>query len=452
MKKKTAVLIITILSICLVIAICVAGASINRANKNETSMAANYSHAFAELVTGVEAMDTALQKSLVVTSPSMAGAVCTEIFGKAQMAGMSLGVLPFSSTELEKTSTFINTVGDYAFSLAQKAGRGEQFTQEERDGLKSLSDTASNLAMNLKDLQDQMGSAMVSLEEYVRSVEELDNREGEFIPQTLADNISVSEEEFPELPSLIYDGPFSQHLKTASPKFLEGREEIDQLQGRKEAASFLGVRPERVFPSSEQEGLLPTFCYAAEINGEQVNLWVSKTGGVVYGMLNTRQVQSTQLTAKEALDTAKKMLERWGYSDMKESYYLISNNVMTANFAYMQDGVICYPDLIKVGIAMDTGALQSFEATGYVSSHYGREIPQTAITIDQGREKVPEGLEIISENTVVIPTPGKYEVLCYEYNCQEETGRKYILYVNAVSGEQERILLLLEDEDGALTI
>ena len=277
---------------------------------------------------------------------------------------MSLGVLPFSSTELEKTSAFINTVGDYAFSLAQKSGRGEKFTQEEKNGLRSLSDTASNLSMNLKDLQDQMGSAMVSLDEYVRSVNELDNREGEFIPQTLADSISVSEEEFPELPSLIYDGPFSQHLKTSSPKFLEGREEIDQLQGRKAAASFLGVRTERVFPTADQEGLLPTYCYAAEINGEQVNLWVSKTGGVVYGMLNTRQVQSSQLTAKEALDTATKMLERWGYSDMKESYYLISNNVLTANFAYVQDGIICYPDLIKVGIAMDTGALQSFEATG----------------------------------------------------------------------------------------
>ncbi len=452
MKKKTAVTAISVLSVFLAIAIAVAGVSIARSNKNEEYMAANYRHAFAELVTGVSEMDNALQKSLLVTSPSMAGAVCTEVFAKSQTAGMALGALPFSYAELEKTVSFINTVGDFAFSMSQKAGRGDEFTQEDKDALKSLSETASNLAMTLKGIQDGMGSATVSIKEYASSLSALDEQEGEFIPQTLADNVKVSEQEFPELPSLIYDGPFSEHLKTSSPKFLEGREEVDEIQGRRAAASFIGARFERVYPTAEQEGLLPAYCYAADVSGNQMNVWVSKTGGIVFGAMNSRAVTSTQLSAKEALDAAKKMLERWGYGNMKESYYLISNNVMTANFAYEQDGVICYPDLIKVGIAMDNGSLQTFEASGYISSHYEREIPEPGIAVEQAREKVPAELKITEENKTIIPSPGKYEVFCYEFKCEQEDGRKFIIYVNAVTGEQEKILIILEDDNGTLTI
>ena len=47
---------------------------------------------------------------------------------------------------------------------------------------------------------------------------------------------------------------------------------------------------------------------------------------------------------------------------------------------------------------------------------------------------------------------GKYEILCHEFKCEAEDGRHYIIYVNAVTGEQEKILILLEDENGALTL
>lgn len=451
-KKRNVIAIISLLSIIIIAAVAVAITAVNKADDYERNMAANYRHAFSELVTGISEMDNSLQKSLLVTSPSIAGAVCTEIFAKAQTAEMALGVLPFSATELEKTAGFINRVGDYALSLSQKAGRGEAFSQDEKEGLKSLSETATILSQNLKSLQEDMGSSMVGIEEYARTMKEFDESEGEFIPQTLADGISMSEREFPELPSLIYDGPFSEHLKTASPKLLEGKEEIDLSQGRKIAADHIGVRIEKVYPTGEQGGNLPAFCYAAEVNGETVSVWVTKTGGVVYGVLNSRRVESSDISAEDALAAAKRQLEQWGYTNMKESYYLISNNVLTANFAYEQDGVVCYPDLIKVGIAMDTGSLQSFEAAGYVSSHYRRELPAAQVSIEQAREKVPQEISILSEATTVIPSAGKNEILCYEFQCEEAEGQKYIIYVNAVSGEQEKILILLEDESGSLTI
>ena len=452
MKKSTAVTIITTISLLLIGAATMAISSAKRVNSYERSIAASYRHAFSEIVNGVSELDNSLQKSVIVTSTSLAGSVCMDVYAKSQTTAMALGTLPFSATELEKTAGFINTVGDYSFCLAQKAARGESLSAEERDSLKKLSETAKKLADAFRQLESEMGSEMVGIREYERTLREYDNREAEFIPETFGDRVCVSEQEFSELPVLIYDGPFSEHLKDSSPRLLEGMEEISAEEGRKIAADFLGARVEKVFPTGETAGLLPALCYETEIGGAQVNIRVTKVGGVVANALNSRVVESKTLSPTEAQTAAGKMLERWGFENMKPSYYAIYGNVLTANFAYEKDGIICYPDLIKVGIAMDNGSLQSFEATGYISSHGERMIPSPSVNLEDARTKIPEDCEIESGNPVIIPSPGEHEILCYEFLCREGEDRRFIVYVNAQTGEQEKILILLEDEDGFLTI
>ena len=68
-----------------------AGVNYERAEKYERAVNNTYQHAFDELVTAVEEVDTALQKSVYVMSPGLAGSLCSEIFGKAMTAQMSLG-------------------------------------------------------------------------------------------------------------------------------------------------------------------------------------------------------------------------------------------------------------------------------------------------------------------------------------------------------------------------
>ena len=41
----------------------------------------------------------------------------------------------------------------------------------------------------------------------------------------------------------------------------------------------------------------------------------------------------------------------------KESYYSVADHICTVNFAAQQNGVTCYPDLIKVSVAMDNGSI-----------------------------------------------------------------------------------------------
>jgi len=121
MKKKTAITVICILAAAAITGTAFGISSTKKARASDTALSADYRRSFAELVSGVSDVDTALKKSLLVTSPSMAGAVCTEVYGKAQTAQMALSSLPDSATNLEKTAGFLGRVGDYAFALSQKA-------------------------------------------------------------------------------------------------------------------------------------------------------------------------------------------------------------------------------------------------------------------------------------------------------------------------------------------
>ena len=65
---------------------------------------------------------------------------------------------------------------------------------------------------------------------------------------------------------------------------------------------------------------------------------------------------------------------------------------------------------------------------------------------------MPGSLTILSSQLALIPTGGEYEVLCHEFKCQNESGGHVLVYVNAQTGQQQKILLLLEDESGTLVI
>ena len=452
MKKSTAITVISILS-----AACVGFAvfgftSMSKAKTDGTALSADYRRSFAELVSGVADVDTALKKSLLVTSPSMAGAVCTEVYGKAQTAQMALSALPDSAANLEKTAGFLGRVGDYAFALSQKAARGESFSDTERENLRSLSDTADALTQNFREMQNDLGSGLASTGQYQKTIEHYDKNESKVVPQTLGDRLSASEQDFPEVPTLIYDGPFSESARSAKPKALAGLRGVDEMTARRAAAQFLGVRPELIWLSGDENGRLPSYRFSTKFHDAEVTVAVTKQGGIAWQMLSPRTVGSAELSAKEGLAAAKKLLARRGYTDMQESYYLVDGNILTANFCDLQSGIACYPDLVKISVALDDGSLQGFDASGYLAAHTLRSFPAAAVTQEAARTKVPSDVEILSEKLTVIPTAGKNELLCWEFECQDKNQQKYLIYVNAQTGEQEKIFLLLQDDRGTLTV
>jgi len=135
---------------------------------------------------------------------------------------------------------------------------------------------------------------------------------------------------------------------------------------------------------------------------------------------------------------------------MKETYYLKQNGIVTINYAYLQDNVTIYPDLIKLKIALDDGEILGIETSGYLNSHMTRDIKQPKISKEKASENLNKKLEIKSEGLAIIPTEWQTEVFCYEFKGKIE-NMDFLVYVNAETGKEEDILLIVNTPNGTLT-
>ena len=421
-----------------------AGTQYIRAENYRLQLNNTYRHAFSELVGDVNEISSGLQKSLYATSPSMISSTCTDVFGKAVSAQMAMGELPFDG-ELEKTARFISTVGDYAYTLSKYASSGGGYTEEQAENLADLASAAETLSYNLTQLLYELDNGSLTLEAVAGADDSVSGA-------VLYDSLKTVETEFPEIPSLIYDGPFSEHIQNMKPVYLEGMKTVSKEEAILAAAKLLEIKQSDFVYTGLREGNLPAYMFSAETENGTVYAEVTVAGGVVLEVMNPRSVGSAGISSEDAVEAARTFLNKAGYENMSESYYMTNGNVCTVNFAYTQSGVICYPDLIKVSVAMDNGEIVGFETMGYVMSHTQRNLPSAEATKEEALKKVSPRLTVLSHQMAVIPTEGKYEVYCHEFKCETESGRHYIIYVNAETGEEEKILILIESESGTLTL
>ena len=269
---------------------------------------------------------------------------------------------------------------------------------------------------------------------------------------TLSDSAEEMEESLSDYPTLIYDGPFSDHLSGRTPKMLEGLPQVSEAEARRAAAAFLGLREDIFTLSAQGEGQLPTWGFSALVNGGELYVEVTRQGGQVLQVLSSRPVGEASLSAQEGRQKAAEFLSERGYQDMDPSYSIRQGGILTVHFASRQDGVYCYPDLVKVGVALDTGDVVSFESEGYLMNHGDRTLPAPAVSEAEAAAQVDGSLTVLAHQLALIPTGGEYEVLCHEFKCQNASGGHVLVYVDAADGRQERILLLQEDENGTLVI
>lgn len=399
--------------------------------------------AMSELVSELSQMDAALAKLRYASTPLSFQTISAKLWQSAENAKSAMSALALEAGALDKTQKFVGQTGDFAYYLLFSSAGGSGMSAEHRAALDSLFAASENVTREIGSLKQQLDVGQLS---YRSLSEDSDRSSG----GDLSGGLSGIEQEFPEYATLIYDGPFSEHLNRQKPLLLEGMDTVSAEQSTRNAAAFLDIPVTDLQLLYETENdKIPSRCLATE-DGRTVE--VSNRGGMVFTYRDPRPIGVPRLEAEAAIKKAKTWLDAHGFTGMKESYYTLFDNTITVNFAYTQNGITVYSDLIKVSVALDDGSIVGMEARGYVMSHRSRTLPRPAISEAEGRAVVSSRLTIQSENLALIPTSGQNEVLCREYVCTDEEGRHIIVYVNARTGQEENIYLLVEDENGILTI
>lgn len=424
-----------------------------RATRFRQELDNNYNRAFFDMVGYVNNVDTLLVKSIVASTKNKSATILQEAWREATLAQTNLSQLPISQQILASTSKFLTQVGDFAYTMNMQNISGNDLTKEEYDMLKQLNDFSGSLGKSLNDLQHQIVSGRLKWGELKSKGKTSFKQTSGKMPSA---NFESLDKTFQEYPTLIYDGPFSDHMTNVEPKGLTG-EKLSVEQAKQKAMEFIGedkIKEITEIGKSNNTNI-ETYSFKIHYNDvpeEQVAyIDITQKGGHVYDMLYNRPVANESISIDEAKAKGKKFLEDRGINNMVDTYYTNHNHSATINYAYKQGEVVMYPDLIKVKIALDNGEIIGMEAKGYLTSHYEREIPKPIITAEEARDKINPKLEILSSQLAIIPTEFLTEVPAYEFKGKLDE-RDFIIYINTQTGKEEDILIIIDTENGVLTM
>jgi len=412
-----------------------------------------YNRAFYEMVGYVDNVQALLIKSLITSTPNATATTMQEAWRQANLAQANLGQLPVSQHALANTAKFLAQVGDLAYSINHKNMEGKNLDEKEYKMIEQLHGYAESLNKSLNDLQSQISSGRIKWGELREKGTPLFKRTSSEMPKEQFENIDKT---FVDYPTLIYDGPFSDHLTKIEPKGLTG-EDLNQDEAKEYVIKFFGKdKVERVDTVGKNDNSdIKTYTYNVVFkDGSEDDIAtvdVTQKGGHVLWMLRNRDTGQETVDIDKAKELGKKFLEERGYKGMVDTYYLKEDGTATINYAYQQEGVTIYPDLIKVKIALDNGEIVGFESKGYLYAHIERNIPEPKITEEEARSMIGDRMEIVSSGLAIIPTDYKTELFTYEFK-GKLNDRDFIVYINAETGKEEKILMIVDTPNGILTM
>lgn len=411
-----------------------------------------YSRAFLDLNEYVDNLEVLLAKTMVTSTTKGTSTMLEEVWRQANLAQTNMGQLPAAPPILEKTSNFLTQVGDMAYAYNTKTMNGLPLSDNEYGSIQKMHGYALSLQNSLHGIEEQINNGKMSWG-IAGGPRQLTSQNTKYLQTTQFENVDKN---FQEYPSMIYDGPYSDHMMKVKPVGLKSRK-VDAAKAEDIVRKAIGKDKIQSISRLEDnnEGSIKTYRFKVAFknsdNDGSAEIDITQQGGQIYWMLRNRAVSSGKMSMNAAKKAAVDFLKKNGFSSMTDTYFMRNDGVATICYAYEQAGVTAYPDLVKVKVALDNGEILGIEAKGYLYNHKLRDIPPTQLTIEQARDKINKNLKIEKQGKAIIPTDFKTEKYCYEFQGAVD-DMKFILYINALTGVEEDILMLVSTDSGSLTM
>ena len=413
-----------------------------RANRLQRQLRVTGERALCDLDTYLNNIQVNLEKGVYANTPPMIGTVATDLWREATGAKSSLAALPLNEARLDNTYKFLSQVGDFVMALNKKVERGETITDEERTNMQKLLSFAQSLSTEVSAMRQELFDGVLNFESAEST---LDSNANEI--SSLSADMESAQQALTDYPTLIYDGPFSDHINQTQSVLLENAAEISQDEAMKKAGDILGVATDEIEFFADEDDNSAAFCFQCG----DTTIAITRRGGYLLYMLSSKYAGEEKLNYEDAKRYAAEFLEKSGFHDMQESYYSVSDGICTLNFAYTDGEYVCYPDLIKVSVSLEDGKILSADCRGYIMNHKDRTIPVPAITAAEAQKNISSLLTVMRTRLAVIPTNSQTEKYTYEVHCKNADGAEFLVYIDTTTGYEDDILLLLYADGGVLT-
>ncbi|MBO7519472.1 MAG: germination protein YpeB [Clostridia bacterium] len=438
MKKRTFVRVVSFLSAAILIAAGMYVKEMYVSRRYRQIIENNYAGAFDELSSSLNDISTNLIKISYVSSPKQMATYASEIYSQAQLAKGALYKLPTGENELSTVYKFLSQVGNYTLAVSKDVIGGKDVSDKQQNELISLSTAA-------KTITDVIEQSNIDYNNPKYLTNEIEGKiKNALDGDSLGSALGELESNLSDYPTLIYYGPYSDHILNKKPLMTENAATVSNSAALEVAKKATGEK--KLNNGGMQNGKIDCYRFS---NGN-ASVTVSKKGGYLVYMRKSRSVGSNNLSYGRMLSKAQDYLGELGIDNMVDTYYFTDSGICVINFAYLDGQTVCYTDLIKVGVAVDNGEIMLFESSGYLTNHTLRAFEAVDTTPDKAKEVISKLLNINGISVALIPTSGGGEVRCYEFSCVNEDGGEIMVYVNMKTLEVEQIFILLKTDGGTL--
>lgn len=410
------------------------------------------------MIGNVKNAEVFLEKVRVTTTKSQQISSLVEILSQTNLAKEALANLPVNQNSMNNVSKFFTQVADFSKYAIKKLAT-EDLSEKDYEILKKINESMISVTDTLDSIYDEMSKGSISWDEVSKVADgKLENNKN-----ILVQGIEDIKNNFVEYEGLIYDGAYSSHLESTTPKLIEGLRDVTITEAKDKAISCVkskfssnNLEEPKIYDvqyMGQTNGKIDlyTFKIILEKSSNDITVQITKSGGLLYLMVQDRVVKTKKISDEEAKKIGEKYLNNIGITNMIATYLIEQENMVTINYASNIGGVVIYTDLVKVKIAQDTGEVCSVECGGYIFNHHEREnlIPNT--TKESAMAVLNKEIDVQSTGLAIIPNDINEEILTYEFKGKVEE-REYIIYINATTLEEEQVLIILNTPGGKLTM
>ena len=404
-------------------------------NGMQAEYAGVHTQSLYELNSVVDNLDTNLSKARVSNSSDEQVKLLTDIAIESEMAEVILERMPVDTQLTNNMSSFVNKMGDSAQSMLFAVARGEELTDSQKASIQYM----YQMNTEMKRIINELCSTCTEKD----IIAAMRGKEGAF-----STSFGELENHNIETPKEINDGPFADSVKKVSAKNLEALKEISATKAEELAKDYFedyGLTEVRCTGETIAQQLE---CYNVVLqtrDGEML-AQLSKKGGKVVMFDSYKDCSSKNFSVERCIDIAEDFLDELGFDDMEPVWTSENGTTCNLNFAYEQDGIIVYSDMIKVKVCEERGIVTGMEGLSYVLNHTTRCLPEAKISKSEAKSKLNSEFKVEGSRLTVIPVENG-EVLAYEFFGTYGENQFYI-YIDAETGNEIQMFTVVGTAQG----
>lgn len=399
-----------------------------------------YQRAFHDLNNNIGNLEDELGKSIAMNSRRMLAPCMANIWRLTYSAQSNIGQLPLMMSSFSKTESFLANIANFTFDIGMRDLENEPLSDQEWNQLKSLHGESKKIQGELRKVQTKV------LNQNLRwmDVEMAIASEDADMDKTIVDGFDGIGEQvqgYVETEWGATDNKFGDEASDKKKK-IEGSV-VNEEQVKQKVIKFLKQNSNAQMEISENGEGEEVTSYSVQLQPpdreNKISLDVSKKGGHILWLLDSRDIEQTSIGLNEAQNKALEFLKERDISSMEVVESDQYDNVGVFDFVYQQDDVRIYTDLIRVKVALDNGDIIGYEALDYIVAHNeNKQIPTPKLSLEEAKAKVNKNFNVQEDHLSLVEIKAGEIKLCYELlgTIGDET---YRIFVNSETGDEEQI-------------